>query len=101
MSVDIISLALYSGKTYLRRYSEKFRYILSLLRYTRLNRICVGISKNFSLQYVFHCLRLFVIKKCAVLKFFRKNIVYLQILSSYIEVFIFNLYNKIFYEYYT
>ena len=49
----------------------------------------------------FYCLRLFVIKKCAVLNFFRKNIVYLQILSSYIEVFIFNLYNKIFYEYYT
>ena len=78
MSVDIISFALSSAKTYLRRYSEKL-----------------------SLQYVFHCLRLFVIKKCAVLKFFRKNIVYLQILSSYIEVFIFNLYNKIFYEYYT
>ena len=56
MSVDIISLALFSGKTYLRRYSEKL-----------------------SLQYVFHCLQLFVIKKCAVLKFFRKNIVYLQI----------------------
>lgn len=56
MSVDIISLALYSAKTYLRRHSEKL-----------------------SLQYVFHCLQLFVIKKCAVLKFFRKNIVYLQI----------------------
>ena len=78
MSVDIISLALSSSKTDLRRYLEKL-----------------------SVQYVFHCLRLFVIKKCAVLKFFRKNIVYLQILSSYIEVFIFNLYNKIFYEYYT
>ena len=78
MSVYIISLALFSAKSYLRRYSEKI-----------------------SLQYDFHCLQLFVIKKCAVLKFFRKNIVYLQILSSYIEVFIFNLYNKIFYEYYT
>ena len=78
MSVDIISLALYSAKSYLRRYLEKL-----------------------SVQYVFHCLRLFVIKKCAVLKFFRKNIVYLQILSSYIVVCIIKLYIKIFYEYYT
>lgn len=53
MSVDIISLALYSGKTYLRRYSEKFRYILSLLRYTRLKRICVGIPKNYPYNMFF------------------------------------------------
>lgn len=79
MSVDIIFPELFSGKADSHRYSEKFRYILSLLRYSRLKRICGGILKNFSRQYVFHCLQLFVIKKCAVLKFFRKNIVYLQI----------------------
>lgn len=79
MSVDIIFPELFLGKTDLCRYSEKFRYILSLLRYTRGKQTRVGIPKNFSRQYVFHCLQLFVIKKCAVLKFFRKNIVYLQI----------------------
>ena len=79
MSVDIISLELFLGKADSNRYFEKF----------------------FPGNMFFHSLQLFVIKKCAVLKFFRKNIVYLQILSSYIEVFIFNLYNKIFYEYYT
>lgn len=79
MSVDIIFPELFLGKADLRRHSEKFRYILSLLRYTRLKRICVGIPKNYPYNMFFHCLQLFVIKKCAVLKFFRKNIVYLQI----------------------
>ena len=101
ISVNIISLTLSSWKADSRRHSERFRYILSLLRYFRVRRTCVGIPQNYPFNMFFHCLQLFVIKKCAVLKFFRKNIVYLQILSSYIEVFIFNLYNKIFYEYYT
>ena len=102
MSVDIISLELFLGKADSCRHSEKFRYILSFLRYTRLKRICVGISKNFSRQYVFHCLQLFVIKKCAVLKFFRKNIVYLQILSLHKEIFIFSVFQSdLIYEYYT
>ena len=79
MSVDIIFPELFLGKADLRRYSEKFRYILSLLSYTWGKPIHIGIPKNFFRQYVFHCLQLFVIKKCAVLKFFRKNIVYLQI----------------------
>ena len=53
MSVDIISLALFSGKTYLRRYSEKFRYILSLLRYPRGKQTCVGIPKNYPYNMFF------------------------------------------------
>ncbi len=58
MSVDIISLALFSGKADSRRHSEKFRYILSLLRYTRLKRICVGISKNYP------CNMFFIVYSC-------------------------------------
>lgn len=70
MSVDIIFPELFLGKADLRRYSEKFRYILSLLGYTRLKRICVGISKNFSLQYVFSLSTFVCNKKMCCLKFF-------------------------------
>lgn len=70
MSVDIISLALYSGKTYLRRYYEKFRYILSLLRYPRGKQTRVGIPKNFSRQYVFSLSTVVCNKKMCGLKIF-------------------------------
>ena len=53
MSVDIIFPKLFLGKADLRRYYEKFRYILSLLRYTRLKRICVGIPKNYPYNMFF------------------------------------------------
>ena len=53
MSVDIISLALFSGKADSHRYFEKFRYILSLLRYSQLKRICVGIPKNYPCNMFF------------------------------------------------
>ena len=70
MSVDIIFPELFLGKADLRRHSEKISvYIISLALYsakTYLRRH----SEKLSLQYVFHCLRLFVIKKYCCLKIF-------------------------------
>ncbi len=70
MSVDIIFPELFSGKADSHRYSEKFRYILSLLRYTRGKRIRDGIPKNFSRQYVFSLSTVVCNKKMCCLKIF-------------------------------
>lgn len=70
MSVDIIFPELFSGKTDLCRYSEKFRYILSLLRYPRGKQIRVGIPKNFFRQYVFSLSTVVCNKKMCGLKIF-------------------------------
>ena len=70
MSVDIIFPELFLGKADLRRYSEKFRYILSLLGYTRLKRICVRISKNFFQAICFSLSTVVCNKKMCCLKNF-------------------------------
>ena len=53
MSVDIIFPELFSGKADSHRYFEKFRYILSLLRYSRVKPIFNSIPKNYPYNMFF------------------------------------------------